>query len=146
MYMYICSSASSVSALSLYGSIHVYPQITRRHCRKFSVAPMSILTSQNNSTVSSSVVHTRALAGCQAATVSSTVSVGWICLYHVSAHSSTCLRRLSSQKTWVAPAILAECSCKSHTWARQYTGIQKAFQGVHGSREPCRVRQTWGTW
>ena len=43
-----------LNTVSLYGSI--YPQITRRHYSKFSVAPMSILTSQNNSTVSSSVV------------------------------------------------------------------------------------------
>ena len=28
------------------------------------------------------------------------------------------------------------CSCKSHTWACQYTGIYRVFQGVHRSREP----------
>ena len=31
---------------------------------------------------------------------------------------------------------MSECSCKLRTWARQYTGIHWAFQGVHGSQEP----------
>ena len=28
------------------------------------------------------------------------------------------------------------CSCKSRTWARQYTGGYGAFQDIHGSQEP----------
>ena len=72
----------------------LYPQITRRHCSKFGVASLSMWTSQNSSTVSPSVVfdlhrYVSMLPG----SYSSTVSVGWICgLYHVSAHSPTCLR------------------------------------------------------
>ena len=33
-------------------------------------------------------------------------------------------------------SLMSECSCKLRTWARQYTGIHWAFQGVHGSQEP----------
>ena len=42
--------------VSLYGSTSTNPQTTCRCCSKFSVAPMSIWTLQNSSTVSSSVV------------------------------------------------------------------------------------------
>ena len=31
---------------------------------------------------------------------------------------------------------VSTCSCKSPTWAHQYTGIHRAFQDVHGSQEP----------
>ena len=34
------------------------------------------------------------------------------------------------------PCCSVECSCKSRTWAHQYTRIHGAFQGVHGFREP----------
>ena len=50
---YICSSASGVSALLVCTAL-VHPQITYSHCSKFSVAPLSMWTSQNSSTVSPS--------------------------------------------------------------------------------------------
>ena len=84
--VYIYISASGVSALLVCMAPH--PQITRRHCSKFSVAPLLIWTSKNSSTVKSSVVfesHRR--IGKLPGSYSSTVSVGWIRLYHVSAHS-----------------------------------------------------------
>ena len=84
---YICSSAIGVSAL-LVCTAH----ITRRHCSKFSITPLSILMSQNSITVF--LMHTGASV-CKLQACSYTVSVGWICLYHVSAHSPicTCLRQ-----------------------------------------------------
>ena len=84
---YIASSASDVSALLVCMALH--PQITHR---QFSVAPISISTSQNSSTVSPSVVsdshwHVGKLPNSYTSRYSSTISVGWISLYHVSAHS-----------------------------------------------------------
>ena len=52
---YIASSAShsDVSALLVCTALH--PQITRRHCSKFSVVPLSMSTPQNSSTVTESI-------------------------------------------------------------------------------------------
>ena len=104
---YICSSGSGVSALLVYMALH--PQITHRHCSKFSsVTPMSIWMSQTAVIQSAhrsfwftqarwqvavqlighfdSHRHVGKLRG------SYTVSVCWIRLYHVSAHSPISLR------------------------------------------------------
>ena len=82
--------ASGVSPLLVCMALH--PQITCRHCTKFSVAPLSIWTSQSSSTVCSLVVfdsHRR--IGKLPSSYSFTVSAGWIHLYHVSVHSPPCL-------------------------------------------------------
>ena len=54
-----------------------------------------------------------------------------ICLYHVSAHSPTCLRRYSSRQARADPIVLVLC-CSVVNHARIYG----AFQDVHGTREP----------
>ena len=131
---------SGVSALLVTFFTSLHPQITCRHCSKFSVTLMSIWTSQNSSTVSSLVVfdshcrHVGKLSG----SYSSTVSVGWIRLYHVCAFTYLSLSIIFTADTSSSsrPCCSVECSCKSHMWARRYTGIHGAFQGVHRSREP----------
>ena len=82
-----CSSSSDVSTLLVYKVLQ--PQITRRHCNKFSVMPVNVTKQQY-----SRVAH-RSLASCRAATAPLSVSssVGWIHLYYVSADSPTCLRQ-----------------------------------------------------
>ena len=126
----------------------LHPQITRRQCSKFSVASLSIWTSQNSSTVSSSVVfdsHKR--IGKLLGSYSSTVSVGWVRLYHnvcAFTYLSSLIIFMADTRSSSRPHCSVECSacsCKSRTRAHQYTGIHRAFQGVHGSREPgCNKR------
>ena len=82
---YIASSASDVSALLVCTALQ--PRITRRHCSKFSVVPCRY---EHHKTAVYSPASQ--LASCWAA-YSSTVSVDWIHLYHVSVHSPTCLHR-----------------------------------------------------
>ena len=116
---------SGVSALLVTFFTSLHPQITCRHCSKFSVVFMSIWTSQNSSTVSSLVAfdshcrHVGKLPG----SYSSTVSVGWIRLYHVSVHSPTCLHRLSSRQTRVAPVVLAVQSSAVVNHTREHVDI-----------------------
>ena len=77
---------------------------------------------------------------------SSTVSVGWIRLFHVSPHSPTCLYWYSSWQTMSIQLSLLSVqssawSCNSRMWALQYTGVYRAFYGIHGSRESgCNKR------
>ena len=114
-YSYIASSPSDVFALLVCKALH--PQISHRHCSKFSVTSMSIWTSQNSSTISPSVVsELHRCVGKLPGSYSSTISVSWISLYHVSAHSPT----LSSLITFTADmnsSSCGPCCYKSHTWA-----------------------------
>ena len=111
------------------------------------VSSMSCLcwlwTSQNTSTVSHftqthwSVSHMR--DGKLPGQHSSTVSVGSICLYHVSAHSLTCLRQQSSWQTTSrsGPCCSGVVTDDNRTHGpHQYTRMHRAFQGVHRFREP----------
>ena len=78
--VYTAYSCMCVHGLScLFHAVFLLKWMTRRHCSKFSVVPLSTWTSQNSSTLSSSVVliHTGVLARCHAATAPCTVSVGW---------------------------------------------------------------------
>ena len=144
---YITSSASDVSALLVCIALH--PKITCRHCSKFKVAPMSIWTSQNNSAVKQPIScfwfmksysrHVGKLPG----SYSSTVSIGWIRLYLVSAQSPTCLRRESSRQTWVAP-VTSLLFSQVHAVVNhahelinipEYTVHFRAYI-VHGSQDP----------
>ena len=117
-----------VSALLVCTALH--PQITCRHCSKFSVASLSIWTSQNSSTVSIPVVFD-----------SSHSQAHWQVAWQLQFH---CLSRLNPfipcvcAFTYLSSSIiftadtsssinvqLSECS---YTWACQYTGIHGAFQ------------------
>ena len=41
-------------------------------------------------------------------------------------------------------SLFSACSCKSCTWACQYTKIHRAFQDIHGSRKPgCNKRDRY---
>ena len=81
---------------------------------------------------------------------SSTVSVGWIHLYHASVHSPTCACssiKITADTTISSHpccSLFSACSCKSCTWARQYSKIHRAFQDIHGSRKPgCNKRDRY---
>ena len=89
---YICSSANGVSALLVCAALH--PQMTHRHCSKFSVAPLLTWTSQNSSTVSSSAIfYSHRRVGKLPGSYSSMHCLSR--LYYVSAHSPTLYLSLS---------------------------------------------------
>ena len=132
---YITSCASDVSLLLVCTAPH--PQITCRHCSniniKFSVAPMYKSAVQSGSP-SAVLYHMGVLASCRAAAAPlSHQLVGWIHLYHASAHSPTCRSSRQVTSSCSHSCCSVECSCKLRMWARQYTGIHGAFQGIHGS-------------
>ena len=108
-YMYICSSASGVSALLVCTALH--PQMPRRHCSKFSVAPMLIWTSQNSSTVTLiGRFDSHRCVGKMPGSYSSMRCLSrLICLYHVSAHSPTCLRLYCSRGWQTRAALVGSC-------------------------------------
>ena len=72
---------------SLYIQYESAVPVISPHCSEFSVLSMSIWTSQNSSTISILVVSHRHRGKLPAGCDSFTVSVGSICLYHVSTHS-----------------------------------------------------------
>ena len=110
-------------------------QLTRRHCSKFSVMPMSIWMSQNSSTVSPSVVYTGVVASCRATVLSCS-----ICLYHVSAHLPTCLHW---QPSWQATNGSASWGLAIVSLAHgNYTGIMSGCTWISGTR----VWQTRDKW
>ena len=43
---------------------------------------------------------------------------------------------MADTSSFSCPCCSFEYGCKSRTWARQYTRIHGAFQGIHRSREP----------
>ena len=99
-----CSSTSDVSALLVCTALHT--QTTCRRCSKFSVAPMSIWTSQNSSTVSSSVV----LAVCSGLLPASSWHVSASSTILISASSSILL---STSSSWLLPASSLHLSTSS---------------------------------
>ena len=141
---HITSSASDVSGLLVYTALH--QQMTHRYCSKFSISPyadMNATKQQYSQPISNSDSHR--CVGKLPGSYSSTVSVGWIRLYHVYAHAFTYTCTLSSSIIFTADtsssshpccSCSVQCSCRSRTWARQYIGIHRAFYGVHGSWEP----------
>ena len=105
---YIASSASVISALLVY-SVQVY--IHKQHAGTLASSVSRLCRYEHHKTartVSPSVVSdSQRRVGKLMSSYSSTVSVGWICLYHVSAQSPTCLRRPKSQQseTQVGPLL-----------------------------------------
>ena len=115
-YMYICSSASGVSTLLICMALH--PQITCRHCSRFSVMAYVDMNVTKQQYIGCFQL-TQACVGKLQDSYGSTVSVGWISgLYHVSAHSPTCrLTNLDGRHELSSrPCCSVECSCK-RTWA-----------------------------
>ena len=133
---YIRSSASGVSAVLV--CMALYPQITCRHCSKFSVAPLSIWMSQKQYSK---------LIGCFWFTQARWEVAGQLQLH--------CLSRLNpfipcvckftylpsviiftaDTSTFSHPCCSVKCSCQSRMWACQYTEIHGEFRGVHESQK-----------
>ena len=121
---YIASSASDASALLVrMASIHPHATNTQAHS-KFSVAPVLLPVYYRNATNQqySPEAHRSLLPGSYRSTyLSSSI------IFHGSP-------RVSQSPIGIPSPISSRYSCKSRTWARQYTG---EFHGVHGSREPA---------
>ena len=111
---YIASSASDVSALLVCMALHL--QISRRAVQCRAHVDMNV-TKQHYSQPWSVVSDSHWRVGKLPGSYSSTFSVGWIRLYHVSAHSpiSHCLRRYDRR----IHVQTSACSCLSRTWARR---------------------------
>ena len=143
--MYIGSSALLVCTT-------LQPQITHKHCSKFSVVmPMSIWMSKNSCTVSLSVVsNSHWHIGKLTSSYSFTVSVGWIRLYCVCAFIYPVFIDNLHRRQWIAPFILAVQSSEVVNHAHENINIiiriHGTFYGVHwtwkqgvqqdGSQEP----------
>ena len=136
-----------VSALLVCVALH--PQMTRRHCSKFSVAPLSIWTSQNSSAVITSVVfdslHSQAR---------------WQLVGQLQFH---CLSRLnpfipcvcaftylSSSIIFTADMSSSRRHCRSVEWMQLHmnTSIYRNTWRISGHTRisGTRVRQTQGKW
>ena len=132
----------------------LHPQITRRHCSISSVSCLCWYERHKTALQSAHqlfLIHTGlgVLASCKAATVSSTVSVGWIHLYHVSkafTYMSLLIEITADASSSSCPCCSVELDIVVTTLVSMSIYWNTQSMSGHTRILGTRVRQMQGKW